>query len=198
MQQRPQQNYSSTMGVQQHQQFSQPRRYSGGLDKLREQRNHYRQQKTQQQVTPGRQGPIKDISTLEDDVSSSQEVTAWRKKNSIRTAGDCPDPFTSFEQANLPAQLMAEINKAGFTTPSLIQAQSWPAVLQRRDVVGVAKTGSGKTLGFLVPAFLNVVSRQQRADLRRGPLVLVLAPTRELATQIRAECQKFFSSSRIT
>ena len=193
-----QQNYKSGVGMQQQQhQQPQQQRYRGGLEKLREQQQRRRQQQQQQQPTAGRKHPKTDISTLADDVSSSQEVMAWRKKNEIRTAGGCPDPFTCFEQADLPAQLMTEIKKAGFTTPSLIQAQSWPAVLEKRDVVGVAKTGSGKTLGFLVPAFLNVMSQQHRTDLRRGPLVLVLAPTRELATQIRAECQKFFSSSRI-
>jgi len=50
---------------------------------------------------------------------------------------------------------MACINQAGFTKPSVIQAQAWPAALQDRDVVGVAKTGSGKTLGFLFPGDLT-------------------------------------------
>jgi superfamily II DNA/RNA helicase len=53
--------------------------------------------------------------------------------------------------------MMQCIKQAGFTVPSVIQAQSWPAALQNRDVVGVAKTGSGKTLGFLFPGTMIVM-----------------------------------------
>ncbi|CAN1853222.1 DEAD-box ATP-dependent RNA helicase 46, partial [Linum perenne] len=73
-----------------------------------------------------------------------------------------------------------------FSAPTPIQAQSWPVVLQSRDIVAIAKTGSGKTLGYMIPAFLH------------GPTVLVLSPTRELATQIQAEAVKFGKSSRIS
>ena len=64
-------------------------------------------------------------------------------------------------------------------------------LFQGRDLIGVAKTGSGKTLGFLLPAFRTMI--EQRLDPWRagGPLLLTLAPTRELACQIEAESQKF-------
>ena len=88
-----------------------------------------------------------------------------------------------------------EIARAGFPTPSLIQAQAWPAALAGRDVVGVAKTGSGKTLGFLLPGFSQIL--EQRPDPRNGPSILVLAPTRELACQIQVECDKFGRSSQL-
>jgi ATP-dependent RNA helicase DDX5/DBP2 len=68
--------------------------------------------------------------------------------------------------------------------------------LQGRDCVGVAKTGSGKTLGFLIPAFIRITT--ERRDPRAGPAVLVLAPTRELACQIREEVVKFGTTSGIT
>lgn len=68
------------------------------------------------------------------------------------------EPFLRFEDAPIPPAIMQCIRQAGFTIPSVIQAQSWPAALQNRDVVGVAKTGSGKTLGFLFPgALANVI-----------------------------------------
>lgn len=70
------------------------------------------------------------------------------------------------------------IATAGFDKPSVIQAQSWPAALQGRDVVGVAKTGSGKTLGFLMPSFCHILKKN--TNPRIGPTTLVLAPTREL------------------
>ena len=85
---------------------------------------------------------------------------------------------------------------AGFTAPTPIQAQSWPIALQNRDIVAIAKTGSGKTLGYLLPAFLHL--RQTKTNSRAGPIVLVLAPTRELATQIQDEAVKFGRSSRIS
>jgi ATP-dependent RNA helicase DDX5/DBP2 len=89
------------------------------------------------------------------------------------------------------------IRAAGFTTPSVIQAQSWPPALKGRDVVGVAKTGSGKTLGFLFPGFLHIAAQAGRVNPRNGPMLLVLAPTRELADQIFQESMKFGRSSGV-
>jgi ATP-dependent RNA helicase DDX5/DBP2 len=60
----------------------------------------------------------------------------------------------------------------------------------------VAKTGSGKTLGFLLPGFLHI--QAQRKDPRRGPTMLVLAPTRELATQIQEQAVKFGRASGLS
>jgi len=68
--------------------------------------------------------------------------------------------------------------------------------LSGRDMIGIAETGSGKTLAFLLPAIVHINAQPllARGD---GPIVLVLAPTRELACQIRDECTKFGSSSKI-
>lgn len=85
---------------------------------------------------------------------------------------------------------------AGFPSPTPIQAQTWPIALQSRDIVAIAKTGSGKTLGYLIPAF--ILLRHYRNDPRNGPTVLILAPTRELATQIQDEALRFGRSSRIS
>lgn len=89
-----------------------------------------------------------------------------------------------------------QIYSAGFSTPTPIQAQTWPVALQGRDIVAIAKTGSGKTLGYLIPAFM--ILRQRRNNPLNGPTVLVLAPTRELATQIQDEAIKFGQSSRVS
>ena len=131
----------------------------------------------------------KDVQDGESDRPANDQVAEYWAKNDIKVYGSAPPPFLSFEQANLPPQLMMAINKAGFTSPSVIQAQTWPSVLAKRDIIGVAKTGSGKTLGFLVPGFLNVL--QLRTNPQMGPSILVLAPTRELAMQIEVEAQKF-------
>lgn len=92
--------------------------------------------------------------------------------------------------------LSFQVCSAGFSNPTPIQAQTWPIALQGRDIVAIAKTGSGKTLGYLMPAF--VLLRQRRNNSLNGPTVLVLAPTRELATQIQEEVFKFGRSSRVS
>lgn len=89
-----------------------------------------------------------------------------------------------------------QVHNAGFSAPTPIQAQSWPIALQSRDIVAIAKTGSGKTLGYLFPGFMHL--KRSHNDSRLGPTVLVLSPTRELATQIQDEAVKFGKSSRIS
>ena len=88
-----------------------------------------------------------------------------------------------------------QIRRAGYAQPTPIQAQSWPIACQGRDIVSIAKTGSGKTCGFLLPGMLHI--NATRKDPRMGPTLLVLAPTRELAVQIKEEADKFGRSSGI-
>ena len=69
--------------------------------------------------------------------------------------------------------MLEDIKKQGFAKPSPIQAQAWPVLLKGEDLIGIAQTGTGKTLAFLLPAFIHMVSRA-----RGEPNVLVMAPTR--------------------
>lgn len=120
-----------------------------------------------------------------------------RKKDITILAGkNIPNPVTSFEYAPFPDYIMCEIEKAKFKAPSAIQVQGWPVALSGRDMVGVAETGSGKTLAFLLPGIVHINAQPpiQRGD---GPIMLVLAPTRELAVQIQEEVNRFGKSSRI-
>ncbi|KAJ3695635.1 hypothetical protein LUZ60_001012 [Juncus effusus] len=120
----------------------------------------------------------------------------YRRQHEILIIGDnVPPPFPTFESTAFPADIMKEIHRAGFEFPTPIQAQSWPIALEGNDIVAVAKTGSGKTLGYLLPGFLRI--KRLRNDPKMGPTVLVLAPTRELATQIEEEVVKFGRSARI-
>ncbi|KAF2302913.1 hypothetical protein GH714_010978 [Hevea brasiliensis] len=107
-----------------------------------------------------------------------------------------PAPFITFEATGFPPEILRDIHAAGFLSPTPIQAQTWPIALQNRDTVAIAKTGSGKTLGYLIPAF--ILLRQCHNNPQNGPTVLVLAPTRELATQIQDEVIKFGRSSRVS
>ncbi|KAI3837694.1 hypothetical protein MKW98_027053, partial [Papaver atlanticum] len=108
---------------------------------------------------------------------------------------DVPAPFSSFESTGFPPELLREVHQAGFSAPTPIQAQSWPIALQSRDIVAIAKTGSGKTLGYLIPGFMHL--KRVRNNSQMGPTVLVLSPTRELATQIQDEAVKFGRSLRL-
>jgi ATP-dependent RNA helicase DDX5/DBP2 len=80
-----------------------------------------------------------------------------------------------------------------------VQAQAWPLVLSGRNLVAVAATGSGKTLSYVLPAVVHV-NAQPYLDAKRGdgPIVVVLAPTRELVTQIAAVFETYARSSKIT
>uniref|UniRef100_A0A0E0FGW7 RNA helicase n=1 Tax=Oryza nivara TaxID=4536 RepID=A0A0E0FGW7_ORYNI len=122
---------------------------------------------------------------------------AYRAKHEITIVGnEAPAPFMTFQSTGFPPEILREVQQAGFSAPTPIQAQSWPIALRNRDIVAVAKTGSGKTLGYLIPGFILLKRLQHNS--RDGPTVLVLSPTRELATQIQDEAKKFGRSSRIS
>jgi len=104
------------------------------------------------------------------------------------------EPFDLFANCPFPQTLIQEITKAGFTKPSQIQGYSWPIALQGNDVIGVAATGSGKTVAFLFPAFMHILNNCKGI---RDPILLTLAPTRELAVQIEKEAQRFGQTSGI-
>lgn len=97
---------------------------------------------------------------------------------------DVPAPSMYFEEGGFPDYAMKEILKQGFPHPTPIQAQGWPIALSGRDLVGIAQTGSGKTLAYILPAIVHIIN-QPRLLRDEGPIVLVLAPTRELAQQIQ-------------
>lgn len=128
---------------------------------------------------------------------SEKEVEDFRKEKLMTIHGlDIPKPVTTFEEVGLPDYALKEVNKCGFPGPTAIQAQGWPMALSGRDMIGIAATGSGKTLSYILPGIIHI-NAQPLLNRGDGPIVLVLAPTRELAVQIKDECSKFGSSSRI-
>ena len=82
------------------------------------------------------------------------------------------------------------IKRLNYTAPTSIQAQAIPAIMSGRDVIGVAKTGSGKTIAFLLPLFRHIKD-QRPLEQMEGPMAIVMTPTRELAVQIHRECKPF-------
>ncbi len=88
-----------------------------------------------------------------------------------------------FSDLGLSEPLLRALHGAKYTTPTPIQARTIPALLQGRDVLGVAQTGTGKTAAFALPVLQQLAASGERA-LPKSPRALVLAPTRELAVQI--------------
>jgi ATP-dependent RNA helicase DDX42 len=105
-------------------------------------------------------------------------------------------PVRSFMHLGLdtthPA-LIGALARAGFEAPTPIQSQSLPILLSGRDLIGIAKTGSGKTLAYALPLIRHVSAQRPGSGKESdgGPVGLVLAPTRELATQIYDVARKF-------
>lgn len=98
----------------------------------------------------------------------------------------------NFEHMSLDGRLLAAVKTAGYTTPTPIQQQAIPVVLQGRDVLGLAQTGTGKTAAFMLPIlqqFLRGPGRQTRA--------LIIAPTRELAEQIYQTAVELGKNTRV-
>ena len=85
------------------------------------------------------------------------------------------------------------IKKLNFEKPTPIQAQAIPAIMAGRDVIGVAKTGSGKTVAFLLPMFRHIKD-QRPLEPMEGPVAIIMTPTRELAVQIHRECKHFLKA----
>ena len=83
----------------------------------------------------------------------------------------------SFEELNLPQSLAKSVRVMGFTLPTPIQAQAIPVILSKRDMIGCAQTGSGKTAAFCIPLLIQLIKHP-------GKTGLILVPTRELAQQI--------------
>ncbi|TGZ47066.1 probable ATP-dependent RNA helicase DDX43 isoform X1 [Temnothorax longispinosus] len=150
---------------------------------------------------------IKDFYKEDPDVANmpQSEVAHFRKTNNnieVRHvfenegASDedmkIPNPVETFEQAfQAYPDILREIRKQKFEKPSPIQCQAWPILLSGRDLIGIAQTGTGKTLAFLLPALIHIDGQPTPRDERPGPNVLVMAPTRELALQIEKEVAKY-------
>ncbi|XP_051503737.1 probable ATP-dependent RNA helicase DDX43 [Myxocyprinus asiaticus] len=131
---------------------------------------------------------------------SAEEIQAWRKENNNIFVDDLrerekrtiPNPVCTFKEAfvHYPG-IMENIVRVGFQKPTPIQSQAWPIILKGIDLIGIAQTGTGKTLAYLLPGFIHMEEQPVPRDKREGPGMLVLTPTRELALQIEAECSKY-------
>ncbi|ORX46265.1 P-loop containing nucleoside triphosphate hydrolase protein [Hesseltinella vesiculosa] len=123
---------------------------------------------------------------------TTEQVNALREDlDGIKIRGvNCPKPIEKWTHCGLPAGCLEVIRKLKFDKATAIQAQAIPAIMNGRDVIGVAKTGSGKTIAFLLPMFRHIKD-QRPLEAGDGPMAVIMTPTRELATQIHRECKPF-------
>jgi ATP-dependent RNA helicase RhlE len=90
----------------------------------------------------------------------------------------------SFESLGLKAELVRAVSEKGYSSPTPIQKQAIPLVLEGRDIMGAAQTGTGKTAGFTLPLLQRLIESDKVRQGRRPIRALVLTPTRELAAQV--------------
>ncbi|KAF2078230.1 hypothetical protein CYY_000421 [Polysphondylium violaceum] len=132
-----------------------------------------------------------------------------------------PRPIMSFDDPDLPASMKKYLafltNKyPDITRPTPVQSQCWPSILSGEDILSIAQTGSGKTLGYLLPCIPNIIAQlniRKEGRLKKleeqkknpsilkksnqGPVVLIIVPTRELAKQVESSCKPLKSKFNI-
>jgi ATP-dependent RNA helicase RhlE len=105
--------------------------------------------------------------------------------------------LTQFNTLGLSEITLAALAAKGYTEATPIQAQSIPALLEGRDLLGIAQTGTGKTAAFMLPSIERLVASNKRPQ-PRGCRMLVLAPTRELASQIAESARQYSKGTRLS
>uniref|UniRef100_A0A671Y2K6 Probable ATP-dependent RNA helicase DDX46 n=1 Tax=Sparus aurata TaxID=8175 RepID=A0A671Y2K6_SPAAU len=123
---------------------------------------------------------------------TQEDVNAFRLEleGIIVKGKGCPKPIKTWVQCGVSMKILSAMKKHGYDKPTPIQAQAIPAVMSGRDLIGIAKTGSGKTIAFLLPMFRHIMD-QRPLEESEGPISVIMTPTRELALQITKECKKF-------
>ncbi|KAF1761444.1 hypothetical protein GCK72_009700 [Caenorhabditis remanei] len=119
------------------------------------------------------------------------DVVRLQNTMNLRVGGlKPPRPVCSFAHFSFDKLLMEAIRKSEYEQPTPIQAMAIPSAISGRDVLGIAKTGSGKTAAYLWPAIVHIMDQP---DLKsgEGPVAVIVVPTRELAIQVFQEAKRF-------
>lgn len=161
--------------------------------------------------------PLKAVHEIAKGVAYSRnEGTSWRvpKKYSTLTMSECqdlrsrllidvsgsdvPPPILSFEDMGFPWEVLEALASKGISKPSQIQMQGLPVILMGRDLIGLAFTGSGKTIVFVLPMIMFSLEAERSLPFKamEGPHSLVLCPSRELALQIKRIIDEFLEFFR--
>ncbi|ORE10942.1 P-loop containing nucleoside triphosphate hydrolase protein [Rhizopus microsporus var. microsporus] len=128
-----------------------------------------------------------------------EEANLFRKQHKIKVYGtDVPNPFRTFEDLaspayNLEPKLYNNLMSMAYTTPTPVQMQSIPIMLNGRDIMSCAPTGSGKTMAYLLPIIQDLKKPEKKVSYR----ALIIAPTRELAQQIAREANHLAQGTKL-
>jgi len=123
------------------------------------------------------------------------EVLEIPSTSSPAPADPAPETLPGFDTLGLSPEILQAVTDSGYTTPTPIQARTIPLALQRRDVIGIAQTGTGKTASFTLPMIEMLARGRAKA---RMPRALVLEPTRELADQVSESFDKYSKYSKLS
>jgi superfamily II DNA/RNA helicase len=126
--------------------------------------------------------------------AGTDEVIEISQESSLTSTPEAAPP-SGFDGLGLSPEILKAVADSGYTTPTPIQARAIPDVLRRRDVIGIAQTGTGKTASFTLP-MIEMLSRG-RAKARM-PRALVLEPTRELADQVSESFDRYSKYSKLS
>jgi len=134
---------------------------------------------------------------------SEEDVQCWRNSwhMTVKSSDEIipiPKPIRSFAESKFPEDILSLIDSSmggAFDNPTPIQSQGWPMIMTGKDVIGVAQTGSGKTLAFILPGVMHIRYNSHQKD--NCPIVMVQAPTRELARQIADETKSFAKGVKV-
>ncbi|KAG0226665.1 RNA-dependent ATPase [Actinomortierella wolfii] len=141
-----------------------------------------------QEPPKGSNAIIKNFYNPATNKTTKEQAKKFYKDNTIEVSGDQEYlPVLKFDEAGFTSEML-ECTKS-FKAPSPIQAACWPIVLSGRDIIGIAETGSGKTLAFTLPALMHIHGQSNFSKKPKGPTVLVISPTRELAVQTHEQCE---------
>jgi superfamily II DNA/RNA helicase len=124
------------------------------------------------------QSPIEDTPALDTNLPEASTASA-----------------ITFADLGLSAKVLAAVTDAGYTIPTPIQAGAIPPALERKDILGIAQTGTGKTAAFVLPMITRLEQGRARA---RMPRTLILEPTRELAAQVEENFVKYGKNHKLT
>lgn len=117
---------------------------------------------------------------------SETKIERIRKKHEVVVEGnDIPPPCLTFEEMKLPRTIIKELKRRGIREPNPFQMQGLPVLLSGRDMIGIASTGSGKTLVFTLPLIMFCLEQQVSLPFtdNEGPFGLIVCPSRDLAEQ---------------
>jgi superfamily II DNA/RNA helicase len=129
---------------------------------------------------------------------ASTEEASFETSSAEQTPSEAtatPTALPGFDSLGLSPEVLKAVLESGYTTPTPIQAQGIPIVLQRRDIIGIAQTGTGKTASFTLPMIEMLARGRAKA---RMPRSLILEPTRELAAQVAESFEKYGKYNKLS